>query len=129
MASWLAELDLPFPQFERSSAWIEAASLAFAASEPVAAAGLYTQIGSRPDAAYAHLRAARLLLAEDEADAAEAQVAAARNFYGSVDATARLGGARGALQLSLTGPRFAARARSQRTFTVAPRPCSTEATF
>ena len=61
-----------------------------ARGRPAAAAGLYTQIGSRPDAAYAHLRAARLLLAEDEADAAEAQVAAARNFFGSVDATARL---------------------------------------
>ena len=84
----LADLEIPFPEIDASSAWIEAArSLAH---EPVAAAELYGQIGSRPDAAYAQLRAARLLVAEGETEAAEAQVATARDFYFSVEAAARL---------------------------------------
>ena len=87
----LAELELPFPQIEASSRWIEAAR-SFA-NEPIAAAELYREIGSRPDEAYARLRAAQLLLAEGETDAAETQVTRARDFYRSVDATARLAAA------------------------------------
>ncbi len=84
----LAGLELPFPEIEASSRWIEAAR-AFA-NDPAGAADLYVEIGSRPDEAFARLRAAQLLLAQGEEDAAETQLAAARDFYRSVDATARL---------------------------------------
>jgi tetratricopeptide (TPR) repeat protein len=84
----LAELELPFPTLDASSRWIEAAR-AFA-SEPATAAELYAAIGSRPDEAYARLRAARLLSANGETEAAASQLRRALEFYREVDAGARV---------------------------------------
>ena len=87
----LAELELPFPDLAASSRWIEAArSLA---DDPATAAELYREIGSRPDEAYAQLRGAQLLLAENRSDEAAPHLKAALDFYRSVDATARVAAA------------------------------------
>ena len=87
----LAVLELPFPDVAASSRWIEAArSLE---QDPAGAAELYREIGSRPDEAYARLRAARLLLAEGRSEEAAPHVKAALDFYRSVDATARVAAA------------------------------------
>src|SRR6266545_1501318 len=78
-----ARLDaIPLPP----SPWLEAAR-AFVAGDPLHAAGVYAAIGSRPDEAAARLAAARRLAAAGRAAAAQAELAAARAFYGSVGAT------------------------------------------
>src|SRR6266545_2806805 len=78
-----ARLDaIPLPP----SPWLEAAR-AFVAGDPLHAAGVYAAIGSRPDEAAARLAAARRLAAAGRAAAAQAELAAARVFYGSVGAT------------------------------------------
>ena len=70
----LAGLELPFPELNVSSRWIEAAR-AFA-TDPAAAAEIYAEIGSRPDEAFARLQAGT-----------EAEVARARAFYREVGAS------------------------------------------
>jgi len=70
----LAGLELPFPELNVSSRWIEAAR-AFA-TDRAAAAEIYAEIGSRPDEAFARLQAGT-----------EAEVARARAFYREVGAS------------------------------------------
>jgi len=71
------------------SPWLEAAR-AFAAGDPLHAAGVYAAIGSRPDEAAARLAAARRLAAAGRAAEAQAELAAARAFHASVGATGLL---------------------------------------
>jgi hypothetical protein len=71
------------------SRWLEAAR-ALLAGDARRAARLYAAIGSRPDAAAAHLGAARQLLAAGEAAAGRSGLAAALGFYREVRATGYL---------------------------------------
>jgi hypothetical protein len=71
------------------SRWLEAAR-ALVAGDPRRAATLYQAIGSRPDAAAAHLLAARKLLRDDGPAEAKAELAAAVAFYREVGASADL---------------------------------------
>jgi DNA-binding SARP family transcriptional activator/class 3 adenylate cyclase len=71
------------------SPWLEA-SRAFVAGDARRAAALYETIGSRPDAAAAHLLAARDLLARGAGTDAKAELAAAVAFYREVGASADL---------------------------------------
>ncbi len=80
--------------------WLDAA-LAFV-RDPRSAAQLYAEIGSRPDEAFAHLRAG-------EREQAEAELTQALDFYRSVDATAFTRRAEQALA-SVSGPERPARA-------------------
>jgi class 3 adenylate cyclase/tetratricopeptide (TPR) repeat protein len=67
------------------SPWL-AAARAFVAGAPLASAGVYAGVGSRPDEAEARLAAARGLAAAGEASEARAQLAAATAFYDPVGA-------------------------------------------
>jgi len=71
------------------SRWLEA-TRAFVAGDPRRAAALYEAISSRPDAATAHLLAARDLLAGGGRADAKAELAAAVAFYREVGASADL---------------------------------------
>jgi DNA-binding SARP family transcriptional activator/class 3 adenylate cyclase/tetratricopeptide (TPR) repeat protein len=71
------------------SRWLEA-TRALVAGNPRGAAALYEGIGSRPDAAAAHLQAARDLLTRGEGVDARAELAAAVAFYREVGASADL---------------------------------------
>jgi DNA-binding SARP family transcriptional activator len=71
------------------SRWLEAAR-ALLAGDMRRAAQLYAAIGSRPDAAAAHLAAARQLTAAREAGASRSELAAALGFYREVRASAYL---------------------------------------
>jgi class 3 adenylate cyclase/tetratricopeptide (TPR) repeat protein len=66
--------------------WLDAA-VAFV-PEPQSAARIYAEIGSRPDEAFARLRAAELLVAAGELEQAADELARALDFYRSVGATA-----------------------------------------
>jgi class 3 adenylate cyclase/tetratricopeptide (TPR) repeat protein len=68
--------------------WLEAV-IALLTGDPRAAAERFRQIGSMPDEALAHLRAAEDLLGADHADG-HAELEAALAFYRRVDATACL---------------------------------------
>jgi hypothetical protein len=78
------ELDAVSP-----SPWREAAR-AFVAGDPARAAGIYAEIGSRPDEAYARLQAARGFLADGHAAKAASELVIARAFYREVGANAYL---------------------------------------
>lgn len=71
------------------SRWLEA-TRAFVAGDPRRAARLYEAIGSRPDAAAAHLVAARNLLGVGKSAEAKTELAAAVAFYRDVGASADL---------------------------------------
>jgi tetratricopeptide (TPR) repeat protein len=71
------------------SPWREAARV-FVAGDPARAAGIYAEIGSRPDAAYARLQAARGLLTGGHTAKANSELAVARTFYREVGASAYL---------------------------------------
>jgi tetratricopeptide (TPR) repeat protein len=79
----MAELGIPAAALDRlgiaPTPWLHAAR-ALAAGDPLAAAGRYDVIGSRPDEADARLAAARLLAAKGRPAEAEAQLAAAGAF-------------------------------------------------
>jgi class 3 adenylate cyclase/tetratricopeptide (TPR) repeat protein len=66
--------------------WTAAAS-AWAAGEYVEAADLFAEIGTRPDEAYARLRAAEQLLVDGRRAEADAQLSQALAFFRSVGAT------------------------------------------
>ena len=87
----LTALDHPVQVLDGAldSRWLEA-TRAFVAGDPRRAAALYGAIGSRPDAAAAHLLAARDLLGRGEAAEAKAELAAAVTFYREVGASADL---------------------------------------
>jgi class 3 adenylate cyclase len=69
--------------------WLEAAC-ALAAGKLEQAADLYGEIGSAPDEAFARLRAAERLIAEDRRSDAETQLKRALAFYRRIDAKAYL---------------------------------------
>lgn len=71
------------------SPWREAAR-AFVAGDPARAAGIYAEIGSRPDEAYARLQAARQLLTSGHTSQANTELAVARAFFREVQADAYL---------------------------------------
>jgi DNA-binding SARP family transcriptional activator len=71
------------------SSWLEA-TRALVAGDARLAASVYERIGSRPDAAAAHLAAARELLNAGRPAEAKAEVAAAVAFYREVGASADL---------------------------------------
>jgi hypothetical protein len=71
------------------SRWLDA-TRAFAGGDPIRAARIYTEIGSRPDEAYARLEAARQLMVAGHAVEANGQLALARSFYREVRASAHL---------------------------------------
>jgi hypothetical protein len=71
------------------SPWLDAAR-ALAAGAPLAAAGIYAAIGSRPDQAMARQHAARQLLQTGRTAEAEAQLDAAMAFWHEVGASAHL---------------------------------------
>jgi hypothetical protein len=71
------------------SPWLEAAR-AYVAGDPARAAGIYAEIGSRPDEAYARLQVARGLLADGHATQANTELAIARAFFREVQADAYL---------------------------------------
>jgi tetratricopeptide (TPR) repeat protein len=73
----LAALGLPFPELPVSSRWIEASRAV--ADDPADAADRYAEIGTRPDEAFARLRAG--------------QLGRAREFYREVGAEAALSSA------------------------------------
>jgi DNA-binding SARP family transcriptional activator/class 3 adenylate cyclase len=87
----LAELEYPVEALKGvlPSRWLDAAR-AFVAGDARRAAQLYAAIGSRPDAATAHLVAAHKLLAAGETSAGRSELAAAIGFYREVGASARL---------------------------------------
>jgi class 3 adenylate cyclase/tetratricopeptide (TPR) repeat protein len=70
----------------KQTPWIEAAQ-AYAEGDFSAAAATYGRIGSRPDAAYAHLRAAHALVEQGRGPEADAPLREALGFYRSVGAT------------------------------------------
>jgi DNA-binding SARP family transcriptional activator/tetratricopeptide (TPR) repeat protein len=78
------------------SRWLDA-TRAFVAGDPRRAAALYDAIGSRPDAAAAHLMGARELLAVGMGADAKQELAAAVAFYREVGASAELHEAEGLL--------------------------------
>jgi class 3 adenylate cyclase/tetratricopeptide (TPR) repeat protein len=65
--------------------WLEAAT-AQAAGDPGRAAGIYAEIGSLPDEAYARLRAAESLMGASRRGEAEAALTLALDFFRAVDA-------------------------------------------
>ena len=71
---------------KKQTPWIDAAR-AFAEGDFPAAAATYAQIGSRPDAAYARLRAAQALVEEGRRAEADEPLQDALAFYRSVGAT------------------------------------------
>jgi hypothetical protein len=71
---------------KKQTPWIDAAR-AFAEGDFRAAAATYAQIGSRPDAAYARLRAARALVEEGRGAEADELLRDALAFYRSVGAS------------------------------------------
>jgi DNA-binding SARP family transcriptional activator/tetratricopeptide (TPR) repeat protein len=71
------------------SPWLEA-TRAIADGDARRAAAIYESIGSRPDAAAAHLAAARALLRQGETAQAKPELAAAVAFYREVGASADL---------------------------------------
>jgi tetratricopeptide (TPR) repeat protein len=71
------------------SRWLEAAQ-AFVIDERGLAADLYAAIGSRPDEAYARLKAARQHMAANRAVEANTELAVAFTFYREVRASAHL---------------------------------------
>ena len=71
------------------SRWLEAAR-AFVAGDVRRSAQLYAAIGSRPDAANAHIAAARRLLAAGQVSAGKSELAAAMSFYREIRAGAYL---------------------------------------
>jgi class 3 adenylate cyclase/tetratricopeptide (TPR) repeat protein len=71
------------------SRWLEAAR-AFVTGEPELAAELYATIGSRPDEAYARLKAAHQLMVANRAVEANTELAIAFTFYRKVGANAHL---------------------------------------
>ncbi len=71
---------------KKQTPWIDAAR-AFAEGDFSAAAATYAQIGSRPDAAYASLRAARALVEQGRHAEGEKLLQEALDFYRSVGAT------------------------------------------
>jgi tetratricopeptide (TPR) repeat protein len=75
------------------SPWLEAAR-AFVAGDPRRAAGLYAEIGARPDEAYARLTAARRLLGDGRLAEGRIELDRALGFYREVGATAHLAEAR-----------------------------------
>ena len=90
----LAGLGVPVAEVDKRgvppSAWL-AAARALAGGDPVAAAGMYDRIGSRPDAALARLAAAGHLLAAGRGAEADAQLRAATAFWREVGAERHLG--------------------------------------
>ncbi|HZD02005.1 MAG TPA: BTAD domain-containing putative transcriptional regulator [Actinomycetes bacterium] len=87
----MVELDYPVEALDGvlPSRWREAAC-ALVAGDARRAAQLYAAIGSRPDAAAAHLVAARQLLAAGQPSAGRSALAAALGFYREVRASAYL---------------------------------------
>lgn len=68
-----------------STRWLEAAT-AYVAGDAAAAATICAEIGARPEAAYAHLEAARIALAAARRADAEAELASAQEFFTAVGA-------------------------------------------
>jgi DNA-binding SARP family transcriptional activator/class 3 adenylate cyclase/tetratricopeptide (TPR) repeat protein len=87
----LAELGYPARVLDSAldSPWLEA-TRSLVDGDARRAAGIYESIGSRPDAAAAHLAAARALLREGEPGQAKPELAAAVAFYREVGAGADL---------------------------------------
>jgi DNA-binding SARP family transcriptional activator len=87
----LVELGYPVSALDGvlPSRWLEAAR-AFVGGDARRAAQLYSAIGSRPDAAAAHLAAARQLLAAGQTSMGRSELAAAISFYREVRASAYL---------------------------------------
>jgi tetratricopeptide (TPR) repeat protein len=71
---------------KKQTPWV-AAARSFAEGDFASAAAIYTEIGSRPDAAYAHLRAARALVEQGRVAEADPPLREALAFYRSVGAT------------------------------------------
>jgi hypothetical protein len=90
------ELDLIRSRVAVATLWFDAAASA-ADGAWLRAAGLFAEIGSAPDEAFARLRAAEELLATGRSTEAEPELAAALAFYRSVRATAHIERAEAAL--------------------------------
>jgi class 3 adenylate cyclase/tetratricopeptide (TPR) repeat protein len=73
------------PEGSHRSLWVAAAH-EYLGGSPERAADIYARIGSRPDEAFARLRAAEQLASEEEPARADAQRDTALEFYRSVDA-------------------------------------------
>jgi DNA-binding SARP family transcriptional activator/class 3 adenylate cyclase len=91
----LAELARPVEILDEvpPSPWLEAAR-AFEAGDPRRAARIYAEIGARPEEAYAHLTAAKRLLADGRLAEGRTELDRALVFYREVGATAYLAAAR-----------------------------------
>jgi tetratricopeptide (TPR) repeat protein len=87
----LIKLDRPAEALENAlaSRWLEAVQ-SFIAGDPKHAAELYATIGSRPDEAYARLKAARQLMVAGQLIEANTELAIAHTFYRETQATAHL---------------------------------------
>jgi class 3 adenylate cyclase/tetratricopeptide (TPR) repeat protein len=90
------EFDLIRSRVAVATLWFDAAASA-ADGAWLRAAGLFAEIGSAPDEAFARLRAAEELVAAGRSTEAEPELAAALAFYRSVRATAHIERAEAAL--------------------------------
>ena len=90
------EFDLIRNRVAVATLWFDAAATA-AGGAWLRAAGLFAEIGSAPDEAFARLRAAEQLVAVDRSGEAEPQLVAALAFYRRVRATAHIERAEAAL--------------------------------
>jgi tetratricopeptide (TPR) repeat protein len=91
------EFDLIRNRVAVATLWFDAAASA-ADGAWLRAAGLFAEIGSAPDEAFARLRAAEELVAAGRTSEAEPELAAALAFYRSVRATAHIDRAEAALR-------------------------------
>ena len=97
--SWMPDAAIVLPKLGREAEFLAApqpsdpsfwrqATDALLSGEPARAAEIYSEIGSRPDEAYARLRAADLLLREGRRAEADTELQQALSFWRSVGATA-----------------------------------------
>jgi tetratricopeptide (TPR) repeat protein len=94
LAAAMVELGRPAEVLDVTppSPWLEAVQ-ALVAGDPVRAARVYAGIGTRPDEAYAHLAAARWLLADGHLAEGRTELDRALVFYREVGASAHLAAA------------------------------------
>jgi class 3 adenylate cyclase/tetratricopeptide (TPR) repeat protein len=97
--SWMPDAAIALPQLGREAeflsalqpsepSWWRQATDALLSGDPLRAAEIYSEIGSRPDEAYARLRAAERLLREGRRAEADVELQQALAFWRSVGATA-----------------------------------------
>ena len=93
-------LEAELPRHDPGASRFREAALAFSERDYVGAAGVYAEIGIRPDEAYARLRAAEAFVREGRRAEADDQLERALAFYRSVGATRYVGEAEALLRIS-----------------------------